>query len=214
MLWYHGVTTSIGTVTFGVGSTIGSNITSNLRSGVSKYAGYAVGGVFAGSSGDFTNQALYKGIENVNYNEVLISGTLGGVVAPVSAKVINSLGNIGKRNAFNDKYYENTNEKEYYKSYINNRPSYAKNQVNAVWNKAKNINGKVIDPSGKEIIWDVSKPRSGQWDMGHIPGNKYSEIHELYLNDIISEKEFLTWYRNPLNYRPELPSTNRSHMYE
>ncbi len=50
--------------------------------------------------------------------------------------------------------------------------------------------------------------------MGHIPGNKYSEIHELYLNDIISEKEFLTWYRNPLNYRPELPSTNRSHMYE
>ncbi|WP_410805284.1 GH-E family nuclease, partial [Paraburkholderia sp. SIMBA_053] len=22
------------------------------------------------------------------------------------------------------------------------------------------------------------------------------------------------WYRNPENYRPELPSTNRSHKYE
>ncbi|WP_227985542.1 GH-E family nuclease [Streptococcus ruminantium] len=30
----------------------------------------------------------------------------------------------------------------------------------------------------------------------------------------ISKKEFLEWYRNHKNYRPELPSTNRSHKYE
>ncbi|MED0988749.1 GH-E family nuclease [Bacillus nitratireducens] len=28
------------------------------------------------------------------------------------------------------------------------------------------------------------------------------------------KKEFLKWYRKPENYRPELPSTNRSHKYE
>lgn len=50
--------------------------------------------------------------------------------------------------------------------------------------------------------------------MGHIPGEKYSEIHQLYMDDVISKEEFLSWYRNPDNYRPELPSTNRSHKYE
>ena len=101
------------------------------------------------------------------------------------------------------------------KPYTNSRPSYGKNQVNEVWENAKDpITGKVYDPSGVEITWDKTKPRNGQWDMGHIPGEKYSEMHQLYVDDVISKDEFLEWYRNPKNYRPELPSTNRSHKYE
>lgn len=101
------------------------------------------------------------------------------------------------------------------KPYTNSRPSYGKNQVNEVWENAKDpITGKVYDPSGVEITWDKTKPRNGQWDMGHIPGEKYSEMHQLYMDDVISKDEFLEWYRNPINYRPELPSTNRSHKYE
>jgi hypothetical protein len=34
------------------------------------------------------------------------------------------------------------------------------------------------------------------------------------MDDLMSLKDFLEWYRNPENYRPELPSTNRSHKYE
>ena len=34
------------------------------------------------------------------------------------------------------------------------------------------------------------------------------------VDDVISKDEFLEWYRNPKNYRPELPGTNRSHKYE
>ena len=64
------------------------------------------------------------------------------------------------------------------------------------------------------ITWDKTKSRNGQWDMGHIPGEKYSEMHQLYMDDVISKDEFLEWYRNPKNYRPELPGTNRSHKYE
>ncbi|HEM3588808.1 TPA: hypothetical protein U1B91_002108 [Streptococcus suis] len=30
----------------------------------------------------------------------------------------------------------------------------------------------------------------------------------------ITQEEFLKWFRNPKNYRPELPSTNRGHKYE
>lgn len=101
------------------------------------------------------------------------------------------------------------------KPYTNSRPSYGKNQVNEVWENAKDpVTGKVYDPSGVEITWDKTKPRNGQWDMGHIPGEKYSEMHQLYMDDVISKEEFLEWYRNPNNYRPELPSTNRSHKFE
>jgi len=101
------------------------------------------------------------------------------------------------------------------KPYATSRPSYGKGQVEQVWENAKDpITGKVYDPSGVEITWDPTKPRNGQWDMGHIPGEKYSEMHQLYMDDVITKDEFLEWYRNPDNYRPELPSTNRSHKYE
>lgn len=36
--------------------------------------------------------------------------------------------------------------------------------------------------------------------MGHIPGEMYSEMHQLYMNDVISKDEFWEWYRNPDNY--------------
>ncbi|OZS77777.1 hypothetical protein CF394_09590 [Tetzosporium hominis] len=101
------------------------------------------------------------------------------------------------------------------KPYSNSRPSYAKGQIEEVWERAKDPKtGKVMDPTGVEIIWDKSKARNGQWDMGHLPGQKYSEVHDLYMRGKITKKEFLEWYRNPKNYRPELPSTNRSHKYE
>ncbi len=101
------------------------------------------------------------------------------------------------------------------KPYARSRPNYAKGQVEAVWELAKDPKTrKVYDPTGVEITWDRTKPRNGQWDMGHIPGQKYSEIFHLYMQGVISKEEFLAWYRDPNNYRPELPSTNRSHLYE
>lgn len=101
------------------------------------------------------------------------------------------------------------------KPYTNSRPSYGKGQVDEVWNNAKDpITGKVYDPTGVEIKWDPTKPRNGQWDMGHVPGEKYSDMQKLYMDGTISKQEFLKWYKNPSNYRPELPSTNRGHKFE
>ena len=54
----------------------------------------------------------------------------------------------------------------------------------------------------------------GVWDMGHIPEAKYLEMHEAYMNGELTTKEFVDWYNDPANYRPELPSNNRSHKYE
>ncbi|WP_153126385.1 MULTISPECIES: HNH/ENDO VII family nuclease [Bacillales] len=73
----------------------------------------------------------------------------------------------------------------------------------------------MYDPNtGEELFWDKSKPRAGQWDMGHTPENKYSVWHKKYIKGEITKEEFLNWYRNPNNYRPESPSANRSHKYE
>lgn len=110
---------------------------------------------------------------------------------------------------------QNQNNGSLTKPYTNSRPSYTKNQVEEVWERAKDpVTGKVYDPTGVEITWDRTKPRNGQWDMGHIPGEKYSDMHKLYMDDVISKDEFLDWYHNPENYRPELPSTNRGHKFE
>lgn len=99
--------------------------------------------------------------------------------------------------------------------YATSRPSYGKNQVEEVWENAKDpTTGKVCDPTGVEITWDTTKPRSGQWDMGHKPGEEYAKLHQLYMSGIIDKGEFLRRYRDAQNYRPELVGTNRSHQFE
>jgi len=196
------VSTTIGVLTFGVGG----NVTST---GLKKWGSYALKGFNAGGYSNLANQALTKGIGNINPMETLFAGIGGSIAAPMAVKVgemaINKFGNT-KTNVVDD--INNS------KPYANSRPAYGKNQVEDVYNNAKNADGKVIDPSGTEIPWNKNTLRQGQWDMGHTPGNKYSEMHNLYMNDIITKQEFLQWYRNPANYRPELPSTNRGHFYE
>ncbi len=99
--------------------------------------------------------------------------------------------------------------------YANSRPSYGKTQVQDVWDFYfdETIDG-VLDPSDSIIKWDSNFPRNGQWDMGHIPSQKYELKHNEYMQGVITKEEFLEWYQNPANYRPELPSTNRSHKFE
>lgn len=101
------------------------------------------------------------------------------------------------------------------KPYANSRPSYRKGVVDEVWENAKGPDGLVRDPNTGEVInWTPGDSRNGVWDMGHVPGQKYSVMHDAYMKGIISKQEFLDWYNDPSNYRPELPSNNRSHMYE
>ena len=77
--------------------------------------------------------------------------------------------------------------------------------------------GEVYDPkSNKWLKWDKNKPRSGQWDMGHIDGQEYRTKWEDYINKRFdpdfkkNEEKFLEWYRNADNYHPEDCSSNRS----
>ncbi|UIY32775.1 GH-E family nuclease (plasmid) [Neorhizobium galegae] len=95
------------------------------------------------------------------------------------------------------------------------RPKYADGQVDDVWEAAKDENGDVYDPNtGEKLEWDKSKPRSGQWDMGHKPGHEYRTLHRDYVEGRLSKDEFLRQYRDPNNYQPESINGNRSHRYE
>lgn len=101
------------------------------------------------------------------------------------------------------------------KPYANHRPSFRKGVVEEVWENAKGPDGLVRDPNTGEIIdWTPGTPRKGVWDMGHLPEAKYSEMHDAYMRGEMTTEEFVDWYNDPANYRPELPSNNRSHKYE
>jgi len=101
------------------------------------------------------------------------------------------------------------------KAYAKSRPSHGKNQVDDVFENAKQADGKVYDPNtGAEIPWDRTRSRANQWDMGHKPGKEYRKYHKDYMDGKITKEEFKEIHRNPNNYQPELPGPNRSRRYE
>jgi len=99
--------------------------------------------------------------------------------------------------------------------YLRSRPSYGQNQVEDVWNTAKQSNGKVYDQfTGEELMWDKTQPRNGQWDMGHKPGLSYRDLHDKYIQGEITKAEFLSEYRNSDNYWPQSVNGNRGRRYD
>jgi predicted ribonuclease toxin of YeeF-YezG toxin-antitoxin module len=79
-----------------------------------------------------------------------------------------------------------------------------------VWENARESStGQVRDPlTGK--FMSPSKP----WDAGHKPGYEYSKHVPSAMDRALTENEFKAEHNNPSHYRPELPSSNRSHKLE
>ena len=85
--------------------------------------------------------------------------------------------------------------------------------VEGAWRRAQEASpdGIVRDPATDKVIeWEKGQPRQGVWDMGHIPDEQYRDMWKDYLEEKMTPKEFRKWAQNPDNYRPELPSSNRS----
>ncbi|MCH6189352.1 GH-E family nuclease [Paenibacillus polymyxa] len=90
------------------------------------------------------------------------------------------------------------------------RPSkFRKGVREETWENAKDVDGKVKDPLTGDII-DPKEP----WDMGHKPGYEFRKHKESAKERGISRKQFLDEHNNPDHYRPENPSSNRSHKDE
>ena len=102
--------------------------------------------------------------------------------------------------------------------YANGRPNYAPDQVEEVWDNAKDANGDVwvLDEKGNrvKVEWEPGEPRRGVWDMGHNTGSEYRDLLDDYLDHKITKEEFLERYRDPDNYSVQHPLRNQSHIDE
>jgi hypothetical protein len=84
-----------------------------------------------------------------------------------------------------------------------------------VYNRCIGLDGVLRDPNTNEIInWVPGQARSGIVDFGHTAGNGYSSMFQNYRNGIITLEELKEFQFNSNNYQLEIPSTNRSHLYE
>ena len=78
-----------------------------------------------------------------------------------------------------------------------------------VWDKAKDSYGRV-----KDNVTGLFMSREKPWDMGHKEGYEFRKHQLSAMLRGISREQFLNEYNNPDHYRPELPSSNRSHKGE
>lgn len=91
------------------------------------------------------------------------------------------------------------------------RPSgYRSGVRDQVWNNAIEAStGRVRDAVTGRFMSGLSP-----WDMGHLPGHEFWR-HAIDARDRgLTRGEFLDEHNDPCNYRPELPSSNRSHRGE
>jgi hypothetical protein len=90
------------------------------------------------------------------------------------------------------------------------RPSgFRKGVRDQVWAHAKGAGGRVRDPSTNKAM----SPNKA-WDMGHNSGYEFRKHQQSAMDRGISRKQFLDEYNKPGHYRPELPSSHRSHAGE
>ncbi len=80
----------------------------------------------------------------------------------------------------------------------------------SVWkNNIERSTGRVRDPVTGRFISKLNP-----WDMGHAPGYEFRKLEASAAERGISRAQYLDEYNNPAHYRPELPSSNRSHAGE
>jgi RHS repeat-associated protein len=79
-----------------------------------------------------------------------------------------------------------------------------------VWENARETStGQVRDPlTGRFMSKDAP------WDMGHLPGLEFRRLAAEAQAQGLTRKQFLDQHNDPTHYRPELPSSNRSHRGE
>jgi RHS repeat-associated protein len=79
-----------------------------------------------------------------------------------------------------------------------------------VWNNARETStGQVRDPVTGRFM-SPTQP----WDMGHVPGMEFRRLAADAEAQGMSRADFLNQHNDPTHYRPELPSSNRSHRGE
>ena len=87
---------------------------------------------------------------------------------------------------------------------------YRKGVRDAAWDSAKDSHGRVRDPKTGRYM-----SKNDSWDMGHRNGWEFRKARaDAEQRMGFNRKDFLASQNDPDHYRPELPSSNRSHTME
>lgn len=98
---------------------------------------------------------------------------------------------------------------EYGEWYYDRPSGYRSGVRDDTWKAAQDTNGDVFDP-----LTDQKMNPDEAWDMGHKPGYEFRKHQQSAADRGISREQFLDEHNNYKHYRPELPSSNRSHADE
>lgn len=176
-----------GMVGGGITAKFGASFSSAIAGGF--LSGGAVGGARsfaeACNSGECFSDALMAGVSGS------VKGAIYGAAVGAAAQGINKATKFGM-----DKLSAG-------------RPAFKKGVQDAVFEAAKDSHGRVRDPKTGRYM-SKNKP----WDMGHKPGHEYRKQIRFAEDNMWTQEEFNEMYNDKRNYRPELPSSNRSHACE
>ena len=89
------------------------------------------------------------------------------------------------------------------------RPYIRKSVRNNTWDSNSDSDGYATDP-----VTQIKFPKEVAWDLGHKPGFEFWKHVNSAIARGISRKQFIEECNDPRLYRPELPSSNRSHAGE
>lgn len=196
-----------GAVLGGIGGAVGGAVNSILPTTMPTVIRYATNGILSGTLTGGISGSYYGWRETGTIDGILTEakqGALNGAVIGGSAAIgmyvvsqyLHTFANNGNAKVTDPNRYA--------------RPgNFRKGVRETVWENAKDSRGHVRDPgTGRYISKD--KP----WDMGHKPGYEFRKHTESAKIRGISRESFLDEYNDPRHYRPELPSSNRSHRFE
>lgn len=79
-----------------------------------------------------------------------------------------------------------------------------------MWNQGRqDATGQVRDPLTGRFM-----SKNEPWDMGHQSGLELRKMQRSAFEQDMSHEQWLDWQNDPSHYRPELASSNRSHLAE
>ena len=170
-------------------------------------------GAAAGAAGGFVQGALDTGLHGGSLSESLLSGAKGAIVGGVIGAAVGGLSYVVapppaviRSSAASSSARVGTSSSA---STYSRPGSFRSGIRDSVWNSAKDAQGHVRDPmTGKYMS------KNAPWDMGHKPGYEFRKFKGLAEEYHLPRKDFLDHCNDPRIYRPELPSSNRSHFLE
>jgi uncharacterized Zn-binding protein involved in type VI secretion len=174
-----------------------------------RLGGTLVGGMLGGAGGNYVGGKIF-GEGSVGQQLFGLGGGLLGakVGYGVGARAVPGMPGTGEIPGIQPRSAPRSlteAEKQLY-----SRPSGYRNGVrDQAWENAKGPDGNVRDPVTQRIM-----SKDEPWDMGHKEGYEFRKHQRSAAERGIDRKTFLDEHNNPQHYRPELPSSNRSHAGE